>query len=88
MSTFLREVRVALTPRAWQLRTRLANDAIVSGRNRVGYGGRGVYIFRDALEVEGAGAQVLAGADETFRKFRPISQLETEHLDPKLDLPG
>jgi len=217
VSIFLRKVRVALTPRDWQLRTPLANGAIVRGRNRPGYGGRGVYIFRDALEpefkhlekflvpggvlmdiggntgmytvkaaqffrnhgggnvvtyeplpemlvdlqrnlqlnqfdnvrlrsfclsdksgtaelwlnfrrpassslvhrdetavsfstlvfpldvvwplekldrldyvkidVEGAEAQVLAGGDETFKKFRPIIQLETGYLDPKLDLP-
>jgi len=52
VSIFLRKARVALTPRNWQLRTTLANGAIVSGRNRAGYGGRGVYIFRDALEPE------------------------------------
>jgi FkbM family methyltransferase len=217
VNIFFRKVRVALTPRAWKLGTPLANGAIVSGRNRRGYGGRGVYIFRDALEpelehleeflvpggvlmdiggntgiytvkaaqyfrnhgggkvvtyeplpemlvdlqqnlqlnqfdnvrlrsfclgdksgtaelwlnfrrpaasslvrrderavsfstlvfpldvvwplekldrldyvkidVESAEAQVLAGGDETFKKFRPIIQLETALLDPKLDLP-
>ena len=52
MKVFLRKIRVALTPRDWLLQTPLANGAIVSGRNRAGYGGRGVYIFRDALEPE------------------------------------
>jgi FkbM family methyltransferase len=52
MNIFLRKVRVALTPRSWLLKTRLANGAVVFGRNRPGYGGRGVYIFRDALEPE------------------------------------
>jgi len=52
MKIFLRKVRVALTPRDWLLQTPLANGATVSGRNRAGYGGRGVYVFRDALEPE------------------------------------
>lgn len=53
MSTiFLRKVRVAVTPRNWLLRTRLANGALVAGYNRAGWGGRGIYIFRDALEPE------------------------------------
>jgi len=52
MSIFLRKVRVALTPRHWLLKTRLAGGAVVLGRNRPGYGGRGVYIFRDTLEPE------------------------------------
>ena len=51
-SIFLRKVRVALTPRNWLLRTRLANGALVAGYNRAGWGGRGIYIFRDALEPE------------------------------------
>jgi FkbM family methyltransferase len=49
---WLRKVRVALTPRNWLLKTRLANGAVVYGRNRVGYGGRGIYIYRDAIEPE------------------------------------
>jgi FkbM family methyltransferase len=49
---FLRKVRVALTPRSWLLKSRLANGSVVFGKNRPGFGGRGVYIFRDALEPE------------------------------------
>jgi len=49
---FLRKVRVAVTPRNWLLRTRLENGAIVAGYNRPGWGGRGIYIFRDELEPE------------------------------------
>lgn len=49
---FLRKLRVALTPRTALLRTRLQNGAVVEGYNRAGYGGRGVYIFRDSLEPE------------------------------------
>lgn len=52
MKTFCRKVRVALTPRNWLLKSRLANGAVVFGRNRAGFGGRGVYIFRDGLEPE------------------------------------
>lgn len=48
----LRMLRVALTPRNCLLKARLANGTIVCGRNRPGYGGRGVYVFRDALEPE------------------------------------
>lgn len=49
---FLRKVRVALTPRSALLRTRLENGAVVEGYNRAGYGGRGVYLFKDSLEPE------------------------------------
>lgn len=52
MLIFLRKVRVALTPRNWLLKARLANGAVVFGQNRPGFGGRGVYVFRDALEPE------------------------------------
>jgi FkbM family methyltransferase len=52
MRQWLRKVRVALTPRSWLLKTKLSNGAVVYGRNRPGFGGRGVYIFRDALEPE------------------------------------
>jgi FkbM family methyltransferase len=52
MSMFMRKARVALTPGNWLLKTRLSNDAVIFGKNRPGYGGRGIYIFRDALEPE------------------------------------
>src|SRR5688572_4955420 len=52
MTFFLRKVRVALTPRHWLLKSRLTNGAVVYGQNRAGFGGRGVYVFRDALEPE------------------------------------
>jgi FkbM family methyltransferase len=47
-----RQLRVALTPRSALLKARLANGAIVYGHNRPGYGGRGVYIYGDAVEPE------------------------------------
>ncbi|HXC36378.1 MAG TPA: FkbM family methyltransferase [Candidatus Acidoferrales bacterium] len=52
MRQWLRKVRVALTPRSWLLKTKLSNGALVYGRNRPGFGGRGIYIYRDALEPE------------------------------------
>ena len=52
MKHFFRKVRVALTPREWLLPARLANGAVVYGRNRAGYGGRAIYIYRDAQEPE------------------------------------
>ncbi len=52
MNILLRKIRVALTPRHWLLKTTLSNNAIVAGKNRAGFGARGVYIFRDALETE------------------------------------
>jgi FkbM family methyltransferase len=51
-STFVRKLRVAITPRSFLLRSRLQNGAIVAGYNRSGYGGRGAYIWRDSLEPE------------------------------------
>jgi hypothetical protein len=38
------------------------------------------------IDVEGAEAQVLAGARETFKKFRPIVQMETGIEDAALGL--
>ncbi|MGE3310872.1 MAG: FkbM family methyltransferase [Limisphaerales bacterium] len=51
-SVFLRKVRVALTPRSARLVARLASGVRVAGRNRSGWGGRGIYIFREDLEPE------------------------------------
>ena len=48
----MRKIRVALTPRGWLLKTKLANGALVYGKNRAGFGGRGIYIFRDSIEPE------------------------------------
>ncbi len=52
MSVFLRKIRVALTPRTWLLKTTLSNGAVIYGKNQAGFGGRGIFIFRDALEPE------------------------------------
>ena len=52
MLQFTRKIRVALTPNRMLLGSRLANGVIVYGKNRAGYGGRGIYVFRDAIEPE------------------------------------
>lgn len=52
MIRFLRKVRVALTPGNALLKATLSNGAVVYGRNRAGFGGRGIYVYRDAIEPE------------------------------------
>jgi FkbM family methyltransferase len=52
LKTIGRQARVALTPRNRLLKARLANGAIVYGRNRPGFGGRAVYVYGDATEPE------------------------------------
>lgn len=51
-AVLLRKIRVALTPQGAPLRCVLANGAIVIGQNKRGYGGRGVFIYRDAIEPD------------------------------------
>ncbi len=34
------------------MKTRLANGAFVFGQNRAGFGGRGIFVFRDSIEPE------------------------------------
>ena len=48
----LKKMRAAITPRSWVLESKLSNGAIVVGQNRPGYGGRGIYLYRDAIEPE------------------------------------
>ena len=52
LTMLMRKARVALTPRNCLLKTKLSNGATVCGLNRPGYGGRGIYIYRDAIEPE------------------------------------
>ncbi|TAE27897.1 MAG: FkbM family methyltransferase [Candidatus Kapaibacterium sp.] len=52
MTEFLRKIRVALSPRTHLLKTRLSNGAIVYGQNKAGFGGRGIYVWRDDIEPE------------------------------------
>ena len=51
-SVLLRKMKVALTPRGWLLKTTLSNGAIAYGKNKPGFGGRGIHIYGDALEPE------------------------------------
>jgi FkbM family methyltransferase len=52
MKIFLKKVAVALQPRSWLLTTALPDGTVVSGENKPGHGGRGVYIFGADLEYE------------------------------------
>lgn len=52
MRSLFKKIRVALTPRSCLLKTRLSNGALVYGVNRPGYGGRGIYVYGDALEPD------------------------------------
>ncbi len=44
--------RIAITPRSHLLRAKFTNGAKVAGFNRDGYGGRGIYLFGEAVEPE------------------------------------
>jgi FkbM family methyltransferase len=48
----VRKMVVAFLPNEYVLKTRLSNGAIVKGKNRAGYGGRGVFVYRDKIERE------------------------------------
>lgn len=52
MKYFLKKIRIALTPRFMNLKTVLSNGAIIYGKNKSGYGGRGVYLYGDSIEPE------------------------------------
>ena len=52
LQVLMRMATVALLPREWRLKATLANGAVVYGKNRAGFGGRGVYVYRDAIEPE------------------------------------
>lgn len=52
MNILMRKVKVALTPREWLLKTTLSNGVVIYGKNRKGFGGRGIYIYGDSIEPE------------------------------------
>lgn len=48
----IKKVRIALTPRDWLLKAKLSNGSVVYGKNRAGFGGRGIYLYQDKIEPE------------------------------------
>jgi FkbM family methyltransferase len=52
LKVLARQARLAVTPRNRLLHARLATGAVVYGLNRAGFGARGVYVYRDAMEPE------------------------------------
>jgi FkbM family methyltransferase len=56
-TVILRKARIALTPASALLQSQLENGALVAGYNKEGYGGRGVYLYRDYIEPELAALQ-------------------------------
>lgn len=52
MDTLLRKAIVAITPRNWSLKTKLKNGTTIFGKNKPGFGGRGIFIFRESIEEE------------------------------------
>ena len=52
MQTLLRKIFIAIAPANTMLRTRLADGVIVMGRNKPGYGGRGIFVDGDDIEPE------------------------------------
>jgi FkbM family methyltransferase len=66
MTQFLRKVRVALSPRESLLKTTLANGAVVYGKNRTGFGGRGIYVLREEIEPEFTHLEQFLDADGVF----------------------
>ena len=66
LQRFLRMVRIAVTPRGRLLETTLSNGAVVRGRNRPGHGGRGIYVYRDAIEPELEHLEELLGRTGVF----------------------
>lgn len=52
MNTLIRKLRVALIARESLLKTTLPNGIVIYGKNRAGFGARGIYIYRDSIEPE------------------------------------
>ncbi len=63
---FLRKVRVALSPRESLLKTTLANGAVIYGKNRTGFGGRGIYVLREEIEPEFTHLEQFLDTDGVF----------------------
>ncbi len=66
MMQFFRKVRVALSPRESLLKTTLSNGAVVYGKNRTGFGGRGIYVLREEIEPEFTHLEQFLDTDGVF----------------------
>jgi FkbM family methyltransferase len=52
MVEILKKIIIAIYPRNWYLRTKLNNGAIILGKNKKGFGGRGAFLKGDNYEPE------------------------------------
>jgi len=52
LTLLLRKIRVALMPRNLKLKSKLKNGTCIQGYNKAGFGGRGIYIYREDIEPE------------------------------------
>ena len=66
MKTLLRKIRLAFTPHGWLIKTTLDNGAVVYGKNRSGFGGRGIYVYREEIEPEFAHFEKFLDKDGLF----------------------
>jgi len=66
VNNLFKRICLFLYPRNWYLRTRLSNGAYVLGLNKAGFGGRGVFIERDAIEPELVHLELLLTGRNSF----------------------
>jgi FkbM family methyltransferase len=52
MQTLFKKIFIAIAPANTMLRARMADGVIVLGRNKPGYGGRGIFVDGDEIEPE------------------------------------
>ena len=65
--TFLgRGTLVALLPNSSLLTSRMKNGTLIRGRNRAGFGGRGIFMFREAVEPELALLDLILAPQDNF----------------------
>ena len=57
---------VTLMPKSFMLTAKMNNGFVIRGRNRAGFGGRGVYMFRDSVERELALLDLILAPGDTF----------------------
>lgn len=66
MKQLLRKAALAVLPRSMRITSRLSDGTLVSGRNRPGHGGRGIYIYRESIEPEYEHVRALMEGREVF----------------------